>query len=111
MSEDPRTKEKLAETAQALLSGKIPAIEGAREILRLWYQAGLPPDDDDITPFVAVDSETDALPLGRVRELWAPDALAKLQPEIDRAEQWARETILPHCERVIERAALSTKEK
>lgn len=46
-----------------------------------------------------------SLPFGDVRKLWVPAALEKLQPEIDRAEQWARETGLVHCENLIKRLA------
>jgi hypothetical protein len=33
--------------------------------------------------------ETDVMPVGEVRELWNQKALADLQPEIDKAEEWA----------------------
>jgi hypothetical protein len=46
-------------------------------------------EDADYRTFVGIDSETDALPLGRSRQHWAPDALAEIGPEIERAERWA----------------------
>jgi hypothetical protein len=64
---------------------------------------GLDYFDPDVVRFVAIDSETDALPFGDVRKLWAPAALEKLQPEIDRKEQWAREIGTPHCRSLIQR--------
>jgi len=53
--------------------------------------------------FVAIDSETDTYPFGEVRLLWSPEALANLQPEIDRAELWARGVGHAHCRRLVER--------
>lgn len=85
-----QSRGKIAEAATAMLEGKMSFIEGARRICGLRFKAELSNSDPDIVPFVAIDSETDALPLGDVRQLWAPDALAKLQPEIDKAESWAR---------------------
>src|SRR5262249_27633932 len=37
------------------------------------------------------DSETDALPFGPVREKWDRSALARLEPELARARDWARD--------------------
>lgn len=38
-----------------------------------------------------IDSKTDTLPVGSARDLWNPQALAKLQAKIDHAEGRARE--------------------
>lgn len=92
----------IGNTAEAMLSGATSFIEGARQIRRLGYQIGLR-DDADIVVFVAIDSETDALPFGALRRMWNAEALAKLQPEIDRAEVWAREVGLEACERLARR--------
>jgi hypothetical protein len=34
---------------------------------------------------------------------WAPEALANLQPEIERLEKWARDFGEPSCQRIIDR--------
>jgi hypothetical protein len=94
---------RLAQCALAILSGTISFVEGARQITALRTQAKLDDFDPDIIPFVVIDSETDALPLGQVRALWASDALAKLQPEIDAAEKWARDTGIKYCLSLVER--------
>lgn len=91
--------------ARNMLDGGQSFIEGARQIVALRDAAGLDYFDPDIVRFVAIDSETDTLPFGDVRKLWAPAALEKLQPEIDRAEQWARETGTSHCRNLIQRLA------
>jgi len=89
-------------TADLILGGSLSYIEGARKIAALRFTAGLD-DDPDVLPFVCIDSETDALPFGPIRELWNPDSLAKLQAEIDRAEIWAREFGHSHCANLLAR--------
>ncbi|MGI9088007.1 MAG: hypothetical protein ACR2HH_09760 [Chthoniobacterales bacterium] len=42
--------------------------------------------DPDFRTFVAIDSETDDLPVGETRRHWAADALAKKDLEIARCE-------------------------
>lgn len=98
-----QSKRKIAETAAQMLAGTISFIVGARRISRFGYEAGIH-DDPDILPFIGIDSETDALPLDpEIRRHWSPVALEKLQPEIDRAEEWAKQFGTPYCERLVTR--------
>ncbi len=83
-------RQKMVESARAMLDGKLSYIEGARQICRLRWDAKIPDFDADIMAFVGIDSETDALPLGDERQNWLRDSLVKLQPEIERAEAWAQ---------------------
>lgn len=84
-----RLKE-LYELCVNILDGRHLLIEGSRAIpalvdeLRLQHKIGT-------TVFVGIDSSTDHLPLGRVREFWNKQALAKLEPEIVKWESWAHE--------------------
>jgi hypothetical protein len=55
----------------------------------LRHQTDAATDDADFLIFVAIDSDTDTLPLGSVREYWDQGALARLEPEIEGAERWA----------------------
>jgi hypothetical protein len=43
-------------------------------------------DSEDLNPFVGVESETDDLPAGRVREEWREEALLEVDREISRVE-------------------------
>ena len=95
-------RRKIVETARKLLSGSLSFIEGARAITALSHKAKMN-RDDDIVPFAAIDSETDAFPLGKVRELWNADALDRLQPDIDKAEEWVRDCAIQHCHNLIAR--------
>ncbi len=93
---------KIAKLAAEMLAGSVEFIIGARQIAGLRFDADLE-WDSDILPFVGIDSETDALPLDGIRALWRPDALTKLQPEIDRAKSWAKEFGAKHCENLVKR--------
>ena len=79
-------------------------IEGARIIARCRFKARLE-DDADILPFVGIDSDTDALPLGHDQIHWQAQTLADLQPEIERAEIWARDTATSYCQNLLAREA------
>jgi hypothetical protein len=96
-------RKKIVAAARAMLAGTISFIEGARAICAISTSAGLPHDDEDLVPFALIESETDALPAGDVRQLWNQQALEKLQPEIDSAELWARDVAVEHCQKLIER--------
>ena len=93
----------IATLAENMLSGSVTYIEGARQVSSRRFAADLE-WDEDILPFVGVDSETDALPIdSSVRELWLASALEKLQSEIDKAEQWAREILETRCHNLVRR--------
>lgn len=93
----------MAEAASRMLAGTLTFLEGARQISALRFDAGLS-DDPDVLAFVGIDSETDDLPVtGKIRELWDPGALERLQPRIDEAEAWAREVGTTRCENLIVR--------
>lgn len=98
-----RAQQEISAVAQRMLVGEGSFIEGARQIVALRDAAGLDYFDLDIVPFVVIDSETDTLPFGDVRRLWAPAALEKLRSEIECAEEWERKVATPHCQNLIER--------
>ena len=98
-------RQKIAATAAGMLEGSLSFIEGTRRIAALRWPTKLDQFDPDILPFVAADSETDTLPLGKTRELWSPEALKGLEPEFEQKEQWTRESCQEACIRLIERFA------
>ena len=94
-----------------MLDGKVSFIEGARGIAVCRLEAELTEDDRDLVAFVAIDSETDTVPFGEVRQLWQPEALANPQPRIDRAEKWATDVGREHCQNLIRRLATPDEAK
>jgi hypothetical protein len=88
-----------------MLEGRLSFLEGAVRITQLRHNACLD-DDEDASIFVAIESETDHLPLGEVQKLWDQDALEKLQPTIESWEKYARDEGLEACKRLAKKCAL-----
>lgn len=92
-------------TAQAMLDGRLSFLIGSRYLAALRHEINASADDADFLIFVAIDSETDALPLGAVREHWDQDALARLDPKIKEAERWASAVASDACRSLLARFA------
>jgi hypothetical protein len=97
------TQRKVVETARAMLNGQLSFLVGSRRLAALRHEVDVAGSDADFLIFVGIDSETDAFPLGEVRRHWSPEALAKLEPEIQNAENWAAEVGRDACESLIAR--------
>ncbi|MGJ4928802.1 hypothetical protein ACQR1I_06140 [Bradyrhizobium sp. HKCCYLS2038] len=97
-----RARQTIIETARQILSNALSPIEGARIIVAHRMSARLE-TDRDILPFVGIDSETEALPLGRDRIHWRAESLRDLEPSIASAEAWARGVATRPCESLLQR--------
>jgi hypothetical protein len=102
-SEIPKARHAIFDAAQDMLAGRLTYIEGARRIVAAWWGSKLDEGDADFLAFVGVASETEALPLGKMRAHWQPAALEALQPEIDRMEAWAQRWDEAHCRNLMAR--------
>jgi hypothetical protein len=103
-----RGREQLAEVARAILRGDLGVVAGARAINRLRHEVAADPVDPDFLRFVAIDADTDELPVETAeRDRWDPAALAAQDAEIAEAEAHWREAALEGCRRLIERFAKS----
>lgn len=96
-------RRQVVSAAQAMLDGQLSFLIGSRRLAALRHETDTAADDADFLIFVAIDSETDALPLGAVREHWDPGALAGLEPEIEEAENWASIVAADACRSLIAR--------
>ena len=92
-------------TAKGMLAHEIGFLVGARTLAALHPEAGVADDDADFLAFVGIDSETDDLPLGEQRLHWDAQALARLEPDIEAAEEWAWDFGEKACLALIERFA------
>jgi len=102
-------EQKVAQVAQAILDGRISIIAGSRQIRRFCGgHAGLDERDPDLTTFVGIDSETDDLPIGDVRQYWAPDVLAQKDLEIVHCEAIYREPALEAASHLVARFTRDT---
>ena len=84
-----RVRGTAASIARRALDREVSAIVAARDLAALRHRVGVDDDDADFLVCVAIDSDTVALPIGPVRQHWAPDALAEKDEEIAEAEVWA----------------------
>ena len=89
--------------AQDMLSSKRGIIEGARLLVRLRPTVTRDEFDPDFMPFVAIVSETDELPIGKERDLWASSALEEKDKIIRQVEETYREGAWAACRVIIER--------
>jgi outer membrane biogenesis lipoprotein LolB len=85
--------------AWRIIEGQVGVIEGSRQMLKFqfWLHAG---DDEDFRVFRGVDSETDHLPVGRVREHWNAEALKKKDEEIAEVEDFYRQDVIAAATRI-----------
>lgn len=86
--------------AEEMIAGKVGIIAGSRVMSGLRFDVELP-DDEDFLTFGAIDSETDALPVGPVRVHWSADALKEKDVEIQRCEELYRQDAIDACARLI----------
>lgn len=100
-AEIEQARARIVDTAQEMLAGRISYIEGTRAICGMLNAARLDQLQDPFVNFTAIDSETDAVPVGDVRERWHPDARLKLAAEWDSAEVYARSIGEPSCKAAI----------
>jgi hypothetical protein len=85
----------LKEALASLLDSQIGVVEASRIIADCRFP--LRQENNSLfTPFVGIDSETDMFPIGAVRNLWAPEAIARFDKEREVAEQhfadWATQS-------------------
>jgi hypothetical protein len=94
-------RQRAREIAAAVLDGRTTVLEAVRELCPLAHTDAIA-DEEDRTLVIAIESETDALPVGEVRKLWAPYALEAKNGEIARAEELYKAQFLEVCKRIAE---------
>lgn len=72
-----------------MIAGEIGVIPASRELGYLRHEVDSQLAKVLVT-FAAIDSETDALPVGQVRKEWNSDALKRKDKEITEAEDFYR---------------------
>ncbi len=99
-TEVSRARKEVVLVAQSVLSGSCGIVEGARQLSGLAHRLAAE-NDPDFTFFIGVDSETDHLPIGDVRQRWAADALRKKDEELISLEGFFRADALCACRNLI----------
>ena len=90
-------------TARQILAGDIGVVEGSRRLSALQHALEPSALEEFFTPFVAIASQTDHLPLGEVTKHWAPDALDEKRKELAEAERLHRQDAFEACRGLINR--------
>ena len=93
-------RQELVELAHLMLDGQFNLIEGVRRICALRLATG-DPDNEVFFPIWAVESETDAFPLGEMRAACSPDYLKRSDAEMQRYLDESRSDILKACREIL----------
>jgi hypothetical protein len=93
---------KIVALARSILSGEVGIVAGARQLNGLRFDVRAE-HDPDLVFFVGVDSETDHLPIGQVRDHWNPGALQAKDEELRRFETATQERALQACRSLIQK--------
>ena len=94
-------RQRAKEIAAAVLDGRTTVLEAVRELYPLAHTDAIV-DEKDRTIVVVIESETDDLPIGEVRKLWAPYALEAKDAEIARCEELWKAQFIEACKRIVE---------
>jgi hypothetical protein len=99
---------KIVAICEAILNEEVGVIAGSRRLSRLesellhnevgWFQR-----DEDFVTIVAIDSETDHLPVDSERHNWSVEALERKDEEIAKAEALYKDDVFAACRKLIER--------
>jgi hypothetical protein len=93
-------RQRVKEVARAVLEGQLSILEGTRALRPLAFTDAIA-NESDRNLIIGIESETDHLPIGDVRQLWAPSALAEKDHEISRCEALWKEDVLAACRRML----------
>ena len=88
------------DVAQAVLDGRTTVLEAVRQLVSLAHTDAVA-ELEDRRFIIGIESETDQLPVGDVRKLWAPDALKEKDVEIACAEEAYRADFFETCRRIV----------
>jgi hypothetical protein len=94
-------RQRAREVAEAVLDGRTTVLEAVRELYPLAHTDAIA-NEEDRTLVIAIGSETDDLPVGEVRKLWAPYALEAKDAEIARCEELWKAQFIEACKRIVE---------
>ena len=86
-----------------MLDGALGIIEGSRRLNDLRAAIGIYHLDEDFVGFVAIDSETETLPIGAVRQRWNNEALVQKDREVEESERLYPDDALKDCRKLIAR--------
>lgn len=93
---------KIVAICEAMLREEIGIIAGSRRLTSLGFEL-FDDHDKDFLMFVAIDSETDHLPVDFERRNWSVEALERKDKEIENYEASAKTDVFETCRKLIKR--------
>jgi hypothetical protein len=93
-------RQRAREVAGEVLDGRTTVLEAVRELVYLEHTDAIS-NEDDRKLIIGIESETDHLPVGEVRKLWAASALQEKDAEIASAKAFWKTEFLEACERIV----------
>ena len=93
---------KIVAICEAILKEEIGIIAGSRILKSLEYEL-CGDHDEDFIAFVAIDSETDHLPVDCERRNWSGEALGRKDKEIAQSEAFHQNDAFAACKILLER--------
>lgn len=103
---DQQNRRRALLIAKNLLESRINAIEAARALIPFLRADPTLAMPEDRKVLAGINSETDDLPVGQVREEWHPDLLLERDKEIERYEKIYRDQVRAICQRIVQNGAL-----
>jgi hypothetical protein len=100
--------QRVLELSRGILQGNQSVLQAARELSSLRNAIAGAEGDPDFLTFVGIYSETDSLPVGRESALWAAEALAEKDIEIQKAEIFYLDTARAAAKNLIARYEKAT---
>ena len=97
--------ERVIEIARGMISGQISIVEGSRQLALLSPEVTGKDLDPDFVPFIGIDSESDHIPLGEVRERWSKEGLERMDAEQREIEDHHRTWAIEASHKLLERYA------
>lgn len=91
---------KILTLAKKILDLKVGIIQGCREMIGLLSERDIDLEKYFLV-FKGVESETDALPIGQIRENWNKEQLKLKDKEIEEVENYYKRHVFETCENLI----------
>lgn len=95
-------RNKIVAVCEGIMRDEIGIIAGSRQLVSL-YSEMIVKNDSDFMIFIAIESETDHLPVGQERNNLSVDALKKREIEILEFELASKNEAMLACQKLISR--------
>ncbi len=100
-------RREVVEKATDLMKGSIDFLTGVRDLKSLKYEVSDADFDPDFMLFVAIDSETDHIPVGKLRDSCSLSWLETCDREMEKVKDTYQNEVIEACKTLIGRFAVN----